>query len=416
MMERYLNKQALFPALIKEPIPKDLGLTVLIPAHNEPDILNTIKSIEACSKPSFPFEVIILFNDKTSSTEAIKQQNQNSHQQVIDWCKKENLPHYHSLYLDNLPQKHAGAGLARKIAMDEAIRRFAAIKNPNGILVSLDADCTVSSNYLTSIAKAYQNPKKTNCTVHNFEHPLQQNTKAISSYELHLRYYRLALNYTGFPYAFHTIGSCFSVQAETYCKQGGMNKKQAGEDFYFLNKIFPLGKTTILNNLCVFPSARLSDRVPFGTGPTLKKITEEKHYKSYSPEAFKDLGTFFKLCTSLFGADNKSISDNHKELPQSMQTYLSHDTFLSAIQELNSNSANPLSFRKRFFNWFNGFQVVKFLNFSHANFYHKEDITRCVSDFSALHKECPEQNSKELNILLTAYRELDRKITPLPLQ
>ena len=61
--------------------------------------------------------------------------------------------------------------------------------------------------------------------------------KAVWLYELHLRYYKQALQFTGFPYYYHTIGSAFAVNAEVYCKQGGMNRQKAGEDFYFLQKI-----------------------------------------------------------------------------------------------------------------------------------------------------------------------------------
>src|SRR5213594_3575687 len=89
--------------------------------------------------------------------------------------------------------------------------------------------------------------------------------EAIAAYELHLRYYVRALRYAGFPYAHHTIGSCMAVRADVYKKQGGMNKRQAGEDFYFLQKIIPLGHFTDLTETKVIPSSRPSDRVPFGT-------------------------------------------------------------------------------------------------------------------------------------------------------
>ena len=91
------------------------------------------------------------------------------------------------------------------------------------------------------------------------------------AYELHLRYLNLFSRFTGFPYAYHTIGSCFGVRAETYASQGGMNKRKAGEDFYFLHKIIPLGEFREINNTCVIPSPRESDRVPFGTGAAIGK-------------------------------------------------------------------------------------------------------------------------------------------------
>src|SRR4029434_9989987 len=90
--------------------------------------------------------------------------------------------------------------------------------------------------------------------------------KAIAAYELHLRYYLQALRTAGFPHGYHTIGSSMAVRARTYMEQGGMNRRQAGEDFYFLHKLIPLGGFTELNSTTVYPLPRPSNRVPFGTG------------------------------------------------------------------------------------------------------------------------------------------------------
>jgi hypothetical protein len=41
-------------------------------------------------------------------------------------------------------------GLARKIGMDLAIQHFLDTGNRDGVIISLDADCTVSPNFLTA--------------------------------------------------------------------------------------------------------------------------------------------------------------------------------------------------------------------------------------------------------------------------
>ena len=96
----------------------------------------------------------------------------------------------------------------------------------------------------------------------------------IQLYEDYLHYYKKALDYAGFPDSIYTIGSAFAVRADAYVKQGGMNRRQAGEDFYFLNKLTKLGKITEINDAYVYPSARVSDRVPFGTGAAMNKCDE----------------------------------------------------------------------------------------------------------------------------------------------
>ncbi len=35
------------------------------------------------------------------------------------------------------------------------------------------------------------------------------------------------------------VGSALAVKALQYVKAGGMNRKQAGEDFYFVQKLVP---------------------------------------------------------------------------------------------------------------------------------------------------------------------------------
>ena len=64
-----------------------------------------------------------------------------------------------------------------------------------------------------------------------------------------------------------TIGSAFAVTANAYIKRGGMTRSQAGEDFYFLQTLAQIGTVGEITTTKVYPSARLSDRIPFGTGP-----------------------------------------------------------------------------------------------------------------------------------------------------
>ena len=47
-----------------------------------------------------------------------------------------------------MPHKIGGVGLARKIGMDEALKIFNYNSTSKKILICLDADCTVASNYL----------------------------------------------------------------------------------------------------------------------------------------------------------------------------------------------------------------------------------------------------------------------------
>ena len=164
--------------------------------------------------------------------------------------------------------------------MDLALERFKKI-GYNGIIAGLDADTTVAENYLYEINHFFINTNNQAASIH-FEHPIngydynQFNYEQIIYYELHLRYYKNALQYLELPFAFHTIGSAFALTAKAYARQGGMNRRKAGEDFYFINKLIKGEKFGEINKTMVVPSPRISERVPFGTGRAILDASKNK--------------------------------------------------------------------------------------------------------------------------------------------
>ncbi len=407
---KYLEKQSLYPLLIKEEASPDLKTIVIIPCYNEPDIIQTIISISEGIPPMHDAEIIILINEQESTSEEIKQQNIQSFVELQEYKSQSNKIQVHPILIKDLPKKHAGAGLARKIAMDEAIRRFQSIKQDAGIIVSLDADSLVSNNYLIEIEKAFSNPKKVNCTIFNFKHPLNPtlygtaNTLAIAKYELYLRYYKLSLARTNFPYAFHTIGSCFAVSSEAYAKQGGMNRKQAGEDFYFLQKVFPIGKTLELKHVYVYPSSRPSNRVPFGTGPAIQKIAIENQHFTYQWSSFLILKHFFEAIPNWHNLQPEKYNYSYLQLSEEIKSFLSQEEWSRNIVEININSSDLKSFEKRFYHWFNAFKIIKFLNHLHSNIYIKEEIEKVAMDFLGL-ESSPKNDVFDL---LEKFRKLEQ--------
>lgn len=412
--DKYLAKQSLFQELIKEKPSNNLKLIVIIPAYNEPDILNTLNALLHCKKNKAHTEIIILFNHSEISTDAIIQQNKVSYSEVLKWAKKQNTPElkFIPVLVENLPKKHAGAGLARKIAMDEAIRRFSQVENEAGIIASLDADTLVSNNYLTDISKAFNENRKLNACTFYFEHLINDDkdiNRAIETYELYLRYFKLALAHTGFPYAYHTIGSCFAVRASSYVKQGGMNRRQGGEDFYFLHKIFPLGNCKELNHIKVYPSSRPSDRVPFGTGPAIRKIIVDGEYPTYKPQYFCYLKSFFSKKTKLFKASQESINNYYYNINESIQEFIPIQEFIEKICELNANCATLDSFEKRFFQWFDAFKIIKYLNYIHEKAGRISTINAAKEFYEAYLKL--NLSEFDTNEILEKYRKLESEIS-----
>ncbi|WP_319481668.1 glycosyltransferase family 2 protein [uncultured Draconibacterium sp.] len=383
--DKYLEKNQ-HKILINELPEEAPGIIVVIPCLRETELTNTLNSLNACDLPKCKVEVILLINQSEvadADTIRLNKQTKTDAEKWIGANPKSGILFY-VVGPISLKKKWAGAGLARKKGMDEAIRRFNLNDNKNGILVSLDADTLVAKNYLIEIEKHFrENPKQVGATV-AFEHQKQQldekHRRGIELYELYLNYYKQALHYCGYPYSLFTIGSAFAVKAEAYVKRGGMNRRQAGEDFYFLQNLVQIGRVGEIISTKVYPSARLSNRVPFGTGPILQKWMkgEEDLSLTYNFEAFKNLRQFFAQKDRLFKIQQNDYLEFVNHLNEPVKEFLELDQFCVELEDLNNNCSRLETFQVRFFQKFNAFKILKFLNFAHEKFYRKADLLQQI--------------------------------------
>jgi hypothetical protein len=417
LMNSYLQKHAFCEKLITEaPLP-GLGMVIVIPCHSEPHLLKTLNALAVCTLPKCNVEVIVVINASENSSKEIIKENTFTEVELERWIIKNESAALRYFYISNnaLPAKDAGVGLARKIGMDEAVRRFDTVENENGIIVCLDADCTVESNYLTALENHFLlHPATPGCSVY-FEHPLEgtdftpQVYEGIIRYELFLRYYNCGLRFSGYPFAWHTIGSSMAVRTKIYQQQGGMNKRKAGEDFYFLTKLFPLGGFTELNDTTVFPSPRPSDRVPFGTGKAINKWLEEgtNNLPTYHPKTFTDLAELVQLVPELYAAVAEAISLKSSSFSPALLAFLAGNDFENKLNEINTNVKSKEQFINRFYRWFGNFMVLKFVHFARDNYYGQQSI-------EAAARALLETAGIEFNETITAkellllYREVER--------
>ena len=377
----YLLKNNRVPLIESEPNPQ-CNIRIVIPCYNEPELLQTLESLKKCSLPHTMVEVIILINHAEDAPVEIKKFNTETKKEADRWIKDNNRfkLQFFAVGPVELRKKWAGVGLARKTGLDEAVLRFNDFNNSMGIIVSLDSDSLVKQNYLVEIETHFkQNPKHVGATI-KVEHQKtglsDKQKQGIELYEKYLHYYKDALQFTGYPQAMITIGSAFAVTADAYVKRGGMNRRQAGEDFYFLQNLAQLGLVGEINTTLVFPSARLSNRVPFGTGAAIQKWMEgtEDLTKTYNFNSFTDLKTFFDATEKLFNIDEAAYLHIISGMPESIQQFLLQDNFWMELDDLNKNCSTLKSFQTRFFHKFNAFKVLKFMNFAHEKFYEKADL------------------------------------------
>lgn len=356
-------------------------MIIVIPSYKEPDVIRTVRSLFDCDRGDFPVEIILLINSYHIDPDEVVEINRKSWREVSGFASANNTGSFFltPVLVEDLPGHQTGAGLPRKLGMDKAIRHFQGDRS--GILVSLDADCQVEKNYLVEIYRNFKEYGLNSATI-AFHHPVEDLDEtdplcqATVQYEMYLHYYRSALEYCGYPYPYFTVGSAFAVTAETYAKVGGMGKQQSGEDFYFLQKVFPLGKTKFIDTTCVYPAARTSDRVPFGTGPALQKMLNENILvkMTYQFEAFKSLKMLFDHLNLFFKQPAGTIETFIKTLPEYLFLFLKEDGFMEKIAEINRHTATLPNFYKRFFHYFNAFKIIKYLNFTHPDYLAFKDV------------------------------------------
>lgn len=373
----YLQKHRFSARQIHTPPPQNLGMVAVIPAYCEYNLTGTLSSIEACHHPFSKVEVIVVFNSGIHESDSIKDLNERILDEATIWRQQQQSGiSYHFLSFLNLPKKHAGVGLARKIGMDEAVDRFEQIDKKNGVIVCLDADSTVAPNYFVAIEEHFSKYSQIQACSIFFEHPLRGESfspdvyKGIIYYELFLRYYIEGLRYAGHPHAYHCVGSSMAVRSHAYQQQGGMNRRKAGEDFYFLQKFIQLDQLNELNLTTVYPSPRPAQKVPFGTGRAIQKWLEQENdsYLTYDFACFEDIKQFLAKVPSLY-------TEEQIDVPTSIDQFLRSENFYNKfLPEIRTHVSTPEAFIKRFFRWFNGLKVLQYIHFARDHWYPLVDI------------------------------------------
>ncbi|MFA6127454.1 MAG: hypothetical protein WC699_09125 [Bacteroidales bacterium] len=368
---------------IPEPDP-ELFLSIIIPAYKEPDLASALRSLLDCDPPGVRWEIIININYPENSPSDVVNTSKKSleeAQKIGNQLNRSDVQ-IHCLWNPDIPSRHAGVGLARKMAMDQAVSRFNRIGRPEGVLLSFDADSTCHAGYLKSVVTFYKrNPGARTANIY-FEHPLNGGFEpriyhSIAQYELYLRYMRLSIEGTGHPHSIHTVGSSFSVRSKTYIRVNGMGRDKAGEDFYFLHKCIQLKNFWEINDTVVSPSVRESDRVSFGTGASVhRQMQNESSLEVYASDSFNPLGILFGRIDDFWAeiTEGRNPEVCWTGISPGLAEFMKSQNASRRLSNMFSDSAGMDTFRAKFFAWFNGFMILRYLNEVHKDHYQKKSV------------------------------------------
>ena len=249
--------------------------------------------------------------------------------------------------------KRHGVGYARKTLMD----RINEVAGPGDVIVSFDADSFIAEDYLGSIARNFRDHPGSAALALPYFHPAPPDAsaaRAMLRYEIYMRHYFLNLHRIGSPYAFTALGSAMALPVRAYRAIGGMTPKLSGEDFYFLQKLRKYGEVLLWNDELVYPEARFSDRVFFGTGPAMIKgaTGDWSSYPIYPLTLFDEMLETYRLIPEMF---RHPVDTNVTRFLSS--AFREDDVCLP----LRLNHKDPEHFTRAFHEKFDGLRILQYL-------------------------------------------------------
>ncbi len=366
-LKRYLdNRAVLSPWRLDGDREGDIEAAVVVPALAESAGLPATLQSVAENDPEMLCRtlVVIVVNNRADASGEVRRDNEI----VLDWLASHPFPPLRLAWVNaaatglELPAGQ-GVGLARKIGFDAALQHLDWNKDP--LLISLDADTLVDPNYLAAVFRHFASASTAGAVI-PFRHQqgadlLQE--EAIRRYELFLRSYQFGLKQAGSLYAYHSIGSAFACRAQGYIEAGGMNRRLAGEDFYFLQQLSKVGGVSLVDGTQVHPAARSSTRVPFGTGRIVEQHQQgvRPGYQFVDKRAFSLLQCWLRLIEEDSAATPATLLGRARRLSMELAEFVEGRNFALIWDRLQNNHRCEMQRIRAFHHWFDALRTRQLL-------------------------------------------------------
>jgi hypothetical protein len=185
-------------------------------------------------------------------------------------------------------------------------------------------------------------------------------TRATLRYELSLRYHVLGLAAAGSPYAYQSLGSATVVHAQVYAAVRGVPKREAGEDFYLLDKLAKVAPLVRLAGEPLGIRSRRSHRAPFGTGPGVADVLERGDVWVAHPDAFARLASVLAALDT-FAAERDASALRRAMAALGIDRPLDALGFFAACSE-SSREVGGGDLRRRLHTWLDARRTLRLLH------------------------------------------------------
>jgi len=352
-----------------------MHLFIAIPALDELDFLPHTLAAIAKQKTAFPFSVYVCVNQPDewwNDPEKIEVCNNN--QKLLNILNSSNFIDFSNslITIDKTSigkgwrKDNSGVGWARKTLFEEILK----IANDYDVIISLDADTLFNEGYFQSIGENFAQNKVEVVSV-PYYHKLTEDenvNRAILRYEIYMRNYFINMHRIGSPYTFTAIGSAIALKVKALRKIRNITPVSSGEDFYLLQKIRKMTPISNYNSELVYPAARFSSRVLFGTGPAMIKGNSGnwESYPIYHYSLFDIIKETYDIIPELF------IEDRETEFIDFLKIqYKTNDLW----SPLRKNFKTLPQFARAFHEKADGLRILQFLKAKHKETSDEQQLT-----------------------------------------
>ena len=143
-----------------------------------------------------------------------------------------------------------------------------------------------------------------------------------------------------------------------------MNRRLAGEDFYFLQQIHKTSGVVQLTGTIVHPSPRSSHRVPFGTGRAVGDMLAkgEQRLLFYQPIVFSILEEWLTCVAENPEADAFDLLNYTARISPVLHDFLEQADFRASWENLKKNNCESAKLMEAFHGWFDAFRTMRLVH------------------------------------------------------
>jgi len=349
-----------------------MHLFIAIPALDELEFLPHTLDAIAKQKTAFPFSVYVCVNQPDEWwDDAEKIEICQNNQKLLKTLNSSNFSNS-LITIDKTSigkgwcKDNAGVGWARKTLFEEIMKTA----NDDDVIISLDADTLFNENYFQSIGENFVQNKVEVISV-PYYHKLTEDenaNRAILRYEIYMRNYFINMHRIGSPYTFTAIGSAIALKVKALRKIRNITPVSSGEDFYLLQKLRKMTLISNYNSELVYPAARFSNRVLFGTGPAMIKGSNGnwESYPIYPQSLFDTIKETYDIIPELF------IEDKETEFIGFLKIQYKTDDLWSPLRK---NFKTLPQFTRAFHEKADGLRILQFLKAKHQEISNEQQAT-----------------------------------------